>query len=327
MLAMLRTLHITHNLFCLCSYCFGIRQCPILGDRYSLKDKDYDVCEAEYLKMAEEEQSSYTKIQPAATPAAAPAFIPNATCVRGSACELSTCVDASGTGIKWLIVNGHSDPEQVEYCENMVNQWQSTLSHRGDTVVNQLSCPTKSEFSSALRSLFEAGAGAACGLFVICHGGPEAGQWVSFNQADEDEEFGWSDIEAAGLYELPAQLFVVADSCYAAKMGKTGFAALSNRHASGQHVPVCSMLMASEKPEKNFSCVFALEAMQSRRKLSRATCERVAAEAPSLLADTEPTIALEIVEDIIVDTKDFDPFFFFYAPVDSVSADSIMYTL
>ena len=39
-------------------------QCPIRGNRYMLSDEDYDVCEAEYLKMGEEERAKYTKVPP-----------------------------------------------------------------------------------------------------------------------------------------------------------------------------------------------------------------------------------------------------------------------
>jgi len=250
-------------------------------------------------------------------------------CIRGSFCELTTCVASGGEGMKWLLVNGHSDPEQVDYCESMVKAWRQALTQRGDTVAAELFCPTKALFSETLQSLFLESGGGACGLFVICHGGEKAGEWVSFNPADTEESFGWEDIEAAGLYDkatAPSQFFVVGDSCYSAKMGKKGFVALRERHHCGENVPICSMLMASDKPEKNFSCMFALEAMAVRRKLSRATCAKVKTEA-QLQENSAGAIALEIMDDISVDTDDHDPFFFFYAPTDAIDAHREIYTL
>ena len=37
---------------------------PIVGNRYKLRDENYDVCEAEYLKMPEDEQEQYQRIPP-----------------------------------------------------------------------------------------------------------------------------------------------------------------------------------------------------------------------------------------------------------------------
>ena len=39
-------------------------QSPIVGNRYKMRDENYDVCEAEYEQMPSEEQAEYTKIAP-----------------------------------------------------------------------------------------------------------------------------------------------------------------------------------------------------------------------------------------------------------------------
>ena len=44
--------------------CDRTGQNPIIGNRYKLQDENYDVCEAEYLKMPEEEQAQYTCVPP-----------------------------------------------------------------------------------------------------------------------------------------------------------------------------------------------------------------------------------------------------------------------
>ncbi len=56
-------------------------------------------------------------------------------------------------------------------------------------------------------------------------------------------------------------------------------------------------------------------------------CEKVVLETPRLQAEADQPLALEIVEDIKVDTDDHDPFFFFYAPATAISAGSAIYTL
>ena len=43
---------------------------PIVGMRYNKKDEDYDVCEAEYLKLTEEEKALYVAIPPTHLPPA-----------------------------------------------------------------------------------------------------------------------------------------------------------------------------------------------------------------------------------------------------------------
>ena len=64
--------------------------------------------------------------------------------LRGSFCQLSTCEAAGAGGVKWLIVNGHSDADQVRpsmrtaatpvesggHSHRMAGRWVST---EGDT--------------------------------------------------------------------------------------------------------------------------------------------------------------------------------------------------
>ena len=44
--------------------CDRTGQCPIVGNRYKLNNENYDVCEAEYLKMPSEEREKYGRIPP-----------------------------------------------------------------------------------------------------------------------------------------------------------------------------------------------------------------------------------------------------------------------
>ncbi|KAL1525929.1 hypothetical protein AB1Y20_020755 [Prymnesium parvum] len=44
--------------------CDRTGQCPIIGNRFKLKNENYDVCEAEYLKMPAEERAKYNRIPP-----------------------------------------------------------------------------------------------------------------------------------------------------------------------------------------------------------------------------------------------------------------------
>ena len=82
------------------------------------------------------------------------------------------------------------------------------------------------------------------------------GNWVAFNPADDGEEFGWADIESAGLYAEsengppPQKFFLVGDSCHHALQGKTAFEALRARNAAGEPVPACAILSSSEKPQR-----------------------------------------------------------------------------
>ena len=45
-------------------YCDKSGQCPIVGWRYHLKGKNYDLCEAEYNKLPDTEKPNYEKIAP-----------------------------------------------------------------------------------------------------------------------------------------------------------------------------------------------------------------------------------------------------------------------
>ena len=38
------------------------------------------------------------------------------------------------TSISWIIINGHSDKNQVDYCNSMTEQWEKLLKNRGDSV-------------------------------------------------------------------------------------------------------------------------------------------------------------------------------------------------
>ena len=39
-------------------------QCPLIGNRYKLRNENYDLCEDEYVKLPPDEQRRYTKIAP-----------------------------------------------------------------------------------------------------------------------------------------------------------------------------------------------------------------------------------------------------------------------
>eukprot|EP00966_Prymnesium_polylepis_P165375 3823270-Prymnesium_polylepis.1 len=44
--------------------CDRTGQCPIIGNRYKLRNENYDVCEAEYHKMSADEKARYNRIPP-----------------------------------------------------------------------------------------------------------------------------------------------------------------------------------------------------------------------------------------------------------------------
>jgi len=44
--------------------CDRTGQCPIVGNRYKLAEENYDVCEAEFVKMSQEEAAAYTRVPP-----------------------------------------------------------------------------------------------------------------------------------------------------------------------------------------------------------------------------------------------------------------------
>eukprot|EP00939_MAST-03C_sp_MAST-3C-sp1_P003820 g3820.t1 len=246
--------------------------------------------------------------------------------IRRPRIECRTCF---GTGddesIRWLLVNGHSDKDQIEYCGAMMKRWDTVLSDRGDSVVARLNCPSKHSFTDELRKLFAASRGGVCGLFVICHGG-EDGSWVSFNPADELETFESNDLFKAGLCDSggPRQLVVVADSCYSALLGKSLYRSLytrTNQAANGtEKIPSLLFLAASDKPEKNFSVRFALDMMRSRRKLDASTRAALAGSGTngSGADKTKAMTALEIVEDVRFEgSDDFDPWLFLFVPVEN----------
>ena len=122
----------------------------------------------------------------------------------------------------------------------------------------------------------------------------------------------------------------MADSCYSARLGKRAVAALRQRHVSGEsNVPICSLVAASDKPERNFSVTFGLGLMGKHRKLTRATCARIAtcSADPAKAEGGDLPLAVEIVEDIKVGGTEFDPWYFFYAPAAAVAEDAVVYCL
>ena len=52
--------------------------------------------------------------------------------------------------ISWILINGHSDKEQIEYCQSMMDAWESVLIKRGDHIAEILTCPTKANLSLSL---------------------------------------------------------------------------------------------------------------------------------------------------------------------------------
>merc|ERR1719217_686024 len=46
--------------------------CPIVGNRYHLVGHNYDLCEAEFLKLSDKEKALFRKVAPPAAPKAAP---------------------------------------------------------------------------------------------------------------------------------------------------------------------------------------------------------------------------------------------------------------
>ena len=38
--------------------------CPIVGNRYHLRGRNYDLCESEFIKLSEEEKANFEKIAP-----------------------------------------------------------------------------------------------------------------------------------------------------------------------------------------------------------------------------------------------------------------------
>merc|ERR1719421_172219 len=49
--------------------CDKTGMCPIVGNRYHLVGHNYDLCEAEYLKLDDKEKALFQKIPPAVEPA------------------------------------------------------------------------------------------------------------------------------------------------------------------------------------------------------------------------------------------------------------------
>jgi hypothetical protein len=302
----------------------------------------------------------------------------------GAAAVGAAAESGAAVGIRWLVFNGHSDANQVEYCRSMVERWQTTLIERGDEVLSCLECPTRMELDGALANHFrvcrETPGGGACGVFAIVHGDPDEGAWCGIpvegggDGSEAGSSLGWGDLEELGALNLGkgGQLFIVSDSCYSAKMGKKAFASVRRRHLEGVQggvreggegeegepgeqgqgghgrgnvaapPPVLGFLAASLLPEKNFSGQFALEAMATRRKLSHASRlslrlreaagqgSGVAAGAVAAKgakgaeggaeggAEEEVPRALEMVERIPVEGDDFAPWWFFYAPMETV---------
>ena len=300
---------------------------------------------------------------------------------EGTSAVGAAAESGAAVGIRWLVFNGHSDANQVEYCQAMVEQWQTTLIQRGDEVLSCLECPTRGELDDALANHFrvcrETPGGGACGVFAIVHGDPDEGAWCGIpvegggDGSEVGSSLGWGDLEELGALDLGkgGQLFIVSDSCYSAKMGKKAFASVRRRHLEGVQggvqgegggegeegkqgghghgnvaapPPVLGFLAASLLPEKNFSGQFALEAMATRRKLSHASRLSLrlreaagqgsggAAGAVGVkgakgaevgargVAEEEVPRALEMVERIPVEGDDFAPWWFFYAPMETV---------
>ena len=222
------------------------------------------------------------------------------------ASDVYTCT-AAGTesSISWIIVNGHSDKAQVDYCTSMVSQWKTVLTQRGDTAETTLLCPTKMEMSLALKEHFEKNSGKPVGVFAIAHGGADGGRWVSFNPENEEETFAWSDIAACGAMRHPSQLFVVADTCYSARLGKSAFMDFQRRDGEGEPLPSFCFLGASDVAEKNFSAMFALDQLANHRVISRETCNTfLEKKLPIALAENIP----------FPKSNDFNPYLFLYVP-------------
>ena len=225
-----------------------------------------------------------------------------------STCNLDKC---GSTAINWILINGHSDQDQMTYCTSMINEWKSVLTKRGDTLDKIITCPTKAELNVALQLHFTKFANLPTGIFVIAHGGDKEGEWVSFNPADENETFAWKDIVSTGALHHPSQLIIVADTCYSARLGKVAFQDLRRRQADDKAIklPSFCMLSASDLPEKNFSVSFALKQFERHRMLSKQTCD--------LFVRNESSI--EIVENIpFPETDDFNPYLFLFVPYTAI---------
>ena len=210
------------------------------------------------------------------------------------------------TSISWIIINGHSDKNQIDYCNSMTEQWEKLLTNRGDSVDTIALCPTKCELESIMEEHFVKNTGKPTGIFVIAHGGEDDGRWVSFNPKNDEETFSWDDIVACGALKFPSQLFMVADTCYSARLGKKAFVDFQRRGDKNEEsLPSFCFLGASDLPEKNFSTMFALDQLKSYRALSRRTCEVfIENKSPIILAKN---IAYPM-------SDDFNPYMFLYVP-------------
>ena len=225
--------------------------------------------------------------------------------------DVSTCyVDNKSVNrkISWILINGHSDKEQIEYCQSMMDAWESVLRKRGDHIAEILTCPTKANLSLSLTQHFKTYANTPTGIFVIAHGGSKEGEWVSFNPDNENESFSWKDIVSAGALEYPSQLVLVADTCYSARLGKIAFEDLLEKQMENKMVnlPSFCMLSASDLPEKNFSISFALNQFQKHRMLSKETCDRFISN----------NCFIAIAENIVcIETNDFNPYLYLFVPL------------
>ena len=227
--------------------------------------------------------------------------------------DVYTC-NLSGTELKtsisWIIINGHSDKDQVDYCNSMTKQWEKLLNSRGDSVETILLCPTKNEMKTVMEQHFVKNTGKPTGIFVIAHGGEDDGRWVSFNPKNDEETFSWDDIVACGALKFPSQIFMVADTCYSARLGKIAFIDFQRRGDEGKEsLPSFCFLGASDLPEKNFSTMFALDQFKSYRVLSRQTCK-------IFIENESPIILAENIRYPMSD--DFNPYMFLYVPLSTL---------
>uniref|UniRef100_A0A0G4H1S4 Uncharacterized protein n=1 Tax=Chromera velia CCMP2878 TaxID=1169474 RepID=A0A0G4H1S4_9ALVE len=177
----------------------------------------------------------------------------------------------------WVLINGHSDPEQVEYCQAMVEEWGDKLESRGDKVLDSLNCPSKVEIKRTLSKLITAAAAdrSDIGIFGVCHGSEVTGAWVEFDPEQKEVEFGACDFVESGLFSPSGgvssaqQLFFVFDSCFSALMG-TELVRLAGKQRCVS--PVC-IVAASDEAERNFSVGFGTQALARHRALTTESVE------------------------------------------------------